>query len=177
MTMLQRLKEVAIGLSMIVVAIIMLISPNDGYELIISILTFWFVVKGISDLINYFTMSRFMVGGRMSLYMGILMLDFGLFTDAMTDIPHFYLMIYLVALHAFSGLVEVLRALEARRNGSSSYRLKLSHGALDLLMALCCIIFIRHLGIAVLIYSIGLIYSSVLRIISACRRTRLVYIQ
>ncbi len=162
---------------MIVASVVMMYSPTDGYDTMILLLTLWFVVKGIGDLAYYFTMSRFMVSGRMNLYRGLLMLDFGIFTSAMTDIPHYYVLIYLISLHAFSGLVEVLRALEAKRGGAPSWRLKCSHGVLNLLVAVCCIFYIRHMSFVVFVYCLGLIYSSILRIISACRKNRFAQIQ
>ena len=137
----------------------------------------YFAVKGIRAIVYYVTMARFMVGGRTSLYNGIIFLDLGILTFTLTEVPHYYVLIYLIAIHAFSGVVEVLRAFEAKRFGAGSWRLKIGHGAVNIIMALLCVIFITHINIAVIVYGIGLIYSSLLRIISACRRTKLIYIQ
>ena len=117
-----------------------------------------------------------MVGGRTSLYIGVIMLDLGIVTATLTDVPHFIVMLYLIAIHAFSGIVEVLRALEAQRY-KSSWRLKLSHGLLNIVIAIACIVFIRHMHIAVVVYCSGLIYSAAMRIITAHRTRRLAYIQ
>ena len=172
----RRIEETAAGIIMIVAAIVMLAAPKEGYPLIIAILSVAFAARGIRQLIFYFTMARFMVGGRMTLYTGIILLDFGVFTGTLTDVPHIYVLLYLVAINAFSGMVEVLRALESRRYGSG-WRLKMSHGVLNILMAVACFVFIKQAGTAVIIYGIGLVYSSVMRIISAWRKTKFVYIQ
>ncbi len=176
MTKAKRVREIFIGMLMIAAAVLIMHSPRNGYPLIITALAVWFVIRGIYFLIYFFTMSRFMVGGRVSLYMAIFLIDLGALAGSLTDVPHYYILLYLIGLHAFSGLVEIVRALEQRRVGAPSYRLKLTHGALDLLMALICIIFIRHLGTAVLIYGVGLIYSAILRIVSACRKNKYIYI-
>ncbi len=177
MTKLTRVKEIIFGIVMIACAVLIMISPADGYDTLILILAIWLMLRGIRTLIFYFSMARFMVGGRSQLYSGVIFLDFGLLTATLTDVPHYYVLLYLTMIHAFSGLIEILRALEAKRYGAPSWRLKLSHGILNLLVTVSCLIFMRYLATAVIVYCIGLIYSSVMRIISACRRTKLVYIQ
>ncbi len=177
MTKIQKIKEAALGLILLAAAMIMMTDPSRGYDLIIMLICIYLTLCGLGRLIYFFQMARFMVGGRMTLYTGIIMFDFGILTKTLTDVPHYYVLVYLISIHAFSGLVEILRVLEARRCGSRSWRLKLAHGIINILMAAACIMFIRNLRVAVIIYSLGLIYSGVMRIISACRRTVLIYIQ
>ncbi|MCR5338272.1 MAG: hypothetical protein K6E75_06915 [Lachnospiraceae bacterium] len=177
MTKLQRVKEIIWGLMMILAALIMLIVPKEGYDFVIAILSLVYTVKGINTIIYYFTMARFMVGGKNSLYMGIILLDFGILTGTLTDVPHYYVLLYLITLHAFSGVVEILRSLEAKRYGARSWKLKMGHGMLNFAMSAVCIIFMKQMPVAVIVYATALLYSAVLRIISACRRTKLVYIQ
>ena len=176
MTKFQRVKEIVFGLIMIFLAYVMMRFPKEGYEFIIFIFAVYFTLTGIRNITYFVTMARYMVGGRTSLYNGIILLDLGILTRELTNVPHYYVLVYLIAIHAFSGAVEVLRALEAKRFGGS-WKLKMGHGVVNILMALVCAVFIKYMNLAVIIYCIGLIYSSILRIISACRRTKLVYIQ
>ena len=176
MTKLQRVKEIVFGLIMIFLAYVMICFPKEGYEFIIFIFAVYFTAAGIRTIIYYVTMARYMVGGRSSLYNGVILLDLGLLTLELTNVPHYYVLVYLIAIHAFSGAVEVLRALEAKRFGGS-WKLKIGHGVVNIILALICVVFIKYTDLAVVIYCIGLIYSSLLRIISACRRTKFVYIQ
>ena len=104
-------------------------------------------------------------------------MDFGALTGSLTDVPQFYVLAYLIAIHAFTGLVEILRAREARSQGAKMWRMKMLHGIIDLVMAVICIIFINEESIAVLIYGIGLIYSAIIKISMAFRKTKFVYIQ
>ncbi len=177
MTAVQRIREVISGLFMFIGALLLLTDPEYGYLLVVYLLAFILLTMGIRKLYYYFTMARYMVDGKESLYIGVILFDFGALTGSLTDIPKFYVLFYLIGIHAFSGLVEVLRAREARLQGASSWKFKLIHGMVDLLMAIICIMFINEGSIAVLIYAIGLIYSAVLKIISAFRKTRFVYIQ
>ncbi len=177
MTSVQRIRGILAGLTMIAMSVLLLIDKDIGYLVILSLITVGMTIAGISSLFYYFTMARFMCGGRVSLYKGLILIDAGFFTGTLSDVPRQYVLIYLIAIHAFSGGVEVLRALEARRYGAKSWRLKLSHGVVNLLMVLACLIFINKSGTVIFVYSIGLLYSGMLRIISACRRTAMVYIQ
>ena len=171
MTAFRRIKEIIHGIISLGCAAEMLAYPSDGYTLVIYLLGISLTLYGLGTLIYYFQMARFMVGGRTMLYIGIIAFDFGVFTNTLTDVPHYYILLYLILIHAFSGLVEILRVMEARRYGAKSWRLKLAHGIINLVMAFSCIVFIKQLKAAVFIYSLGLIYSAVMRIISACRRT------
>ncbi|MCR4763249.1 MAG: DUF308 domain-containing protein [Lachnospiraceae bacterium] len=177
MTKLQRIKSIVTGVIMIATAILLIQMPSDGYLVILAILSVGMVVSGTGTLIYYFSMARFMVGGRRMLYKGILLLDFGFFTMSLSDIPRFYILLYLLGIHAFSGFVEVLRAREAKGYGSGVWKGKLFHGLLDIAMAVACVTFIRQPGTAVIIYSLGLIYSALLRIVSAFQKTKMIYIQ
>lgn len=177
MTRFQKIKETVFGFIMLGYAVLLFVSPSNGYTSIIAILSLYFTLMGLRRLIYYFTMARFMVGGRGYLYTAIIMLDFGILTGTLEDVPHYYVLIYLIALHAFSGAIRILRALEARRYGAGSWKVKFSHGIFDVVLAMVCVIFIKHMSMAVIIFSIGLAYSSVLRIISGLRKTKFIYIR
>ena len=87
------------------------------------------------------------------------------------------MLLYLIAIHAFSGAVEILRAMEARRTVDGPWKVKFSHGIVNILLALSCLIFIKQTNTALIIYSAGLAYSAVIRIISALRKTAFVVIR
>lgn len=177
MTRLQRAEYFLSGLMMIAAAVLIMQEPEIGYYLIILILAIGLIITGIGYILYFVVMTRYMVGGKRMLYKGVFLFDFGIFTFSLSSIPQVYVLLYLVAIHAFSGLVEILRVFEARRNGSRSWKLKLGHGIINLLMAVCCFVFIGNPSTSVFIYSLGLIYSAVIRIITAFRRSTFVYIQ
>ena len=163
---------------MVVVALIFIVAPSDeAYVFVIAVLSTGLLIKGLRDIIFYFTMARHMVGGKMILIQGVIVLDFALLTGSMSDVPKIYILLYLVVLHAFSGVVEVLRAMEARRIVSGPWKMKFTHGVVDFLLALSCFIYIRQTHTALIIYSIGLLYSAVMRIANALRRTTFILIR
>ncbi|MCR4832974.1 MAG: hypothetical protein K5900_05315 [Butyrivibrio sp.] len=177
MTRLQRIRAFVTGGITLYLAALMMLAPDEGYPVVLIFISLGLMFYGIRSLIYYFTMARFMVGGRMILYRAIVMLDFGYLTATLSDIPRIYVLIYLIVIHAFSALVEILRAGEDKRYGARSWKLKLSHGIVNLIIALVCIVFIGKHNTAVYMYSLGLMYSAIVRIVSAFRKTTFIYIQ
>ncbi len=178
MTVFQRIRGVFVGVLMLVFAVILIVNPSDDiYMLLIIILALGLVISGIKDIIFYFTMARHMVGGKMILIQGVIVLDFGILTGSFSNVPKFYVLLYLIVVHAFSGVVETLRALESKRAVDGPWKLKLSHGIVNFLLAAACLIFIKHADTALIIYGIGLVYSAVMRILTAFRRTAFMVIE
>ena len=167
-----------IGLVMLIVAILFIAYPIDElYLFLMIILAAGLMIRGISDIVFYFTMAKHMVGGKIILFQGVIILDLAMFTGSITNVPKFYILLYLIGIHAFSGVVETLRALEAKRTVDGPWKLKLMHGIINFSLASACLIFIKHTDTALIIYGIGLIYSAVVRIISAFRKTAFVVIE
>ena len=59
MTLFQRIKKILFALLMIVVAVMLLALPDeDGLDVVLFILMLGLAIKGIKDIIFYFTMAR-----------------------------------------------------------------------------------------------------------------------
>ena len=173
-----RIRNVLIGILMILLSLVMLVlEPEVGFLIAAVILSVALLVTGIRLLFYYFTMARHMVGGKIQLYVGLIVLDFGIFTMTLTHVPHIYLILYMLGAHAFGGVINILRALEARRNAASSWKLKFSQGVVNLLVAVLCLFSLGSTRLLVILYCMGLLYSAIVRIISAFRKTAIVYIQ
>ena len=162
---------------MLVAALIMMAKPLEGYRIVVVFLSLYFAFMGLKHLVNFFTLARFMVGGRLILFEGVVLLDFGLLSASLTDVPRGYIMLYLIAVHAFSGVVEILRAREAKSYGSGRWRFKITHGIVNILMAIACIAYIKKPAAVVVIYAMGLAYSALMWIISGLRKNTMIYIQ
>lgn len=178
MTIFQRIRNILIGLIMILIGLIFLINPSDeAYILVIGVLFLGLTIKGIKDIIFYITMARHMVGGKIILFQGVVLLDFALLTGSLSNVPKIYILLYLILINGFAGIVEVLRALESKKEVDGPWKMKFSHGIVNFILALSCLIFIRHNNTALIIYSIGLIYSAIMRIINSFRRTTFILIE
>ena len=121
-------------------------------------------------------MARYAVGGKAALFYAIFLLDFGAYTLTIADESELAIFLYLTAWYAFSGLVSILRALEAKRH-KASWKMNMAHGIGCVLIALLCVFSVHNIHVLVYIYCGGLIYSACIRIAAAFRRTEIVFIQ
>lgn len=175
MSLAQRIRSVLAGLVMMVGAFVLVSYPEEGFALVVAVLCLMLLGAGIRWVVYYFTMGRHMVDGKWSLYVGAFLFDLGFLTGSLTDVPKSYVMLYLVAGHLFTGLVSVLGALEAKRY-ESPWKLKMTHGVVNIVVSVVCLVLIRSLRAVVYLYSAGLVYSACMRIATALRRTSIVYI-
>lgn len=173
----QRVTNVLSGLLMILLGVWMIFSPKMTFSVVAAILSISLTVYGVRYLFFYFTMARHMVGGKLMLFVGIIVLDLGAFTATLVDTPRIYIILYLLGVHAFTGVIDILRALEAKSYGGSTWKLSVVNGAVEILIALTCAVFLKSDEVLICIYAAGLIYSALVRIASAFRRTAIVYIQ
>ena len=175
MTSLQRIKAVLEGLLMLLGVALLLLVPESGYLIIGLILGTILLLEGVRSMLFYFTMARSMVGGRMILFRGIIALDLGMFALSLQDIPPIYILLYLLVAHLFSGVVDMLRCLEARRLGSP-WRMNLALALANILLVAACGFCFRNPTLLSYVYASGLFYSACLRIAQAFRKTAIVYI-
>ena len=173
----QRIKNILIGALIILGALILIVFPEEGLIITAGILSLSLFIYGIKTLIYYITIARHMVGGRIMLYLAVVVLDLGMFTLMLTNIPKIYIVLYLVVVYAFSGAIDILRALEAKKYQASSWRFSLISGIINVVVAILCVVFIGSSNMIVYLYCAGLIYSAIVRIVTAFRKTAIVYIQ
>ena len=179
MSLMQRVKTIVAALLMIAAAVVMLIYPDNGLAFIALILSVSLTLYGLRTLAYYFSMARHMVGGKRILYQGVIVFDLGIFTLTMAYNHTVYVILYLLAIHAFAGVVDVMRAMEARRF-DGPWRMDMASGIVNVsiaILAVICGFFLNNMQDIVYIYASGLIYSAVLKIVNALRKTSIIYIQ
>ncbi len=178
MTIYQRIKKILFSLCMFAVALFFILYPSDNaYMIVVGILSIGLAIAGIKDIVFYFRMARHMVEGKMILIQGVIIFDFAIITGSLADVPKIYILLYLIGVHAFSGVVEVLRAMEAKSTVGGPWKLKFSHGIVNFALAIACLIFIRQSNTALIIYSLGLMYSAVVRLFDAFGKTTFMVIE
>lgn len=176
MTIWQKLKNVLSAVFMILIGMEMLIFWEKAYMIIIGVFSLTLEIMGISKIIFYFSMARYMVGGRNILFRGILFFDFGIFTGSLVWVPKGYVLVYLAGTLAFSGVVNIIGASEAKRI-ESSWRFKTFQGIVKILFAISCLIFLRSEVRVVDICAIGFILSALMSIASTFRRHQVITIE
>ena len=179
MSLMQRVKSIVSALLMIGAAVVMLIYPDDGFMILALILSVSLTLYGLRALLYYFSMARHMVGGKRILYQGLIIFDLGIFTLTMVDNPKIYIILYLLGIRAFAGVIDILRAMEARRF-EGPWRMDMASGVVNVsiaILAVVCGFFLNNMQDIVYIYASGLFYSAVLKIVNALRKTSIIYIQ
>ncbi len=161
----QKIKKIIVAVLMLLFSYLMLTDAEDGYKLVALILSSSLFLYALRMLVYYFTMARNMVGGRSILFSGVILLDFGMFTMSITDLPKIYVVLYLLGLNALSGVVSLLRALESKQNGGLTWRRDYAHGIASLLFALLSLIFIRSVSMLVRLYGLQMIYLAIVQVV------------
>ena len=179
MTKFRRIAIFASSILMIAIAVVLMVFPGSAYPYVTLILSFMLIIYGVRKIIYFFSMARHMVGGRLTLYFAIIILDLGLFTATLSMIPLPYVMIYLLGGYAFAGAIDMMRAAELKKYHNSSWKFILGKGVGNISIALLCLalIFVNSTIPAVYVFAGGIIYSAVTRMIQATRKTAVVYIQ
>lgn len=176
MSRIRKIYNVVTGIVMLLLSLLLILDGENSIELIAGILVLSLLVRGIRLILYYFLSARHMIGGLWVLIAAIFLLELSMFTSTMDDYPRLYVILYLLCYHAFSGFVNLMRGLEARRYQSPEWKPNVIHGAFDFLIAMACLVFLRSSAMLAAAYGITLAWSALLRIASAFRRSEVIYI-
>lgn len=177
MTAVKRINSFISGIFKMFSAIILVLWPEEAVDIITAILAVSLLFYGIKMFVYYFTLARHMTGGLTVLYRAAVVFDIGLFAVKMPELPLVYVMIYLAALHGFSGIAAILKALESKRLEAPSWKLNFTSGIINVFMAVLCLLFFRSISIAVDIYCAGLFYAGIINVVQSMRKTASIYVQ
>lgn len=179
MSRFQRIKNIILGLIMIGFAVLIISIPEEGFLSVVVVIGLLLLLYGFRLLWYYFTMARHMVGGKSSLYQAVIIIDLALFTGSIASMNSFIIMFYLLGVFAFTGVIDILRAFETKRFGGA-WKGKFFTGCVLVLFAVLMLI----LGViqgdkTILVYgfAVSVIYAGLMRIITAFRKTAIIYIQ
>ena len=173
----ERILKILAGLLQLAAALIIIEMPENGLLLILLILSLMFAFSGIKDIVRYFTMTRYMVGGRQILFRGVIMLNFGIFSISLAAASGLYIALYLIGVYAFDGVVDILRAREAKSLQSGHWRLRMTEGMIKILLGIGCVVYMSSEKMLSVFFTVSLVYSALSRIASAFRRTSFIYVQ
>lgn len=180
MSKFSRIGNILLGAVVIFICAVMFIVPESGSLFFLLFLGIAFLVYGIRYLVYFFSMAKHMVGGLMIFFISIIALDIGAFTLTLSDESMTIVSIYLALFHGFYGVVHLLRAREAKHYDSPAWKWSLAECGVNFLVVIICsglIPFSPSPYFLIYICAAGLAYGAVMRIINACRRTAIIYIQ
>lgn len=178
MTSFQRIRKFLAGLGMLLGSFILIVDPEQGYYLVAILLSISLLLYGVRLLVYYFSMARHMVGGKSILYTAIVLTDLGLYTMTTITIPKIYLICHLLLSYGFSGIVDMMKAVEDKRLQSGSWRMSFVTGLGNLVIAVvaftCMVSHSTQLMMD--IYCAGLAYAGIMKMVDSFRKTAVVYI-
>ena len=158
-------------------ALFLMIIPEIAFLLIAAFVGLWLTFYGLKYLIYYMTHAQHMVGGKWFLLLGLLMFDMGMFATLLIDQAQMIMIIYVVAAHFVAAVLNFARAYSNKGDGNPGWKIDLAQGIGNISQVVLCLVFINYVEVPVFIYCSGVIYSSILNIITACKKTAIVYVQ
>ena len=175
MRKITRLKNLIIALIMFAIAIALFAEPQYGPLVIILLVGLALIAYGLVTLIFYITMASHMVGGKRIFYRSILILDLGVLLLAGYNGSEQLILLYLLGVLAVSGGIDIIRALEFRKEGAS-WKRRLISGLVCIAMLIVGTILMDNPRTVVYIFCIRLLYLGVTRLISVFKKTAVIYI-
>lgn len=176
MNVFKKFLSIIWALIVLLLSFIMITEPEIGHVVIVAVIAFGLIIRGIKYLTFYYKMAKHMVGGKGIFYYGVSYLNVGIFTLTLFDIEQIYIMIYLLGMYLFLGFISIMRALEMKKM-DSPWKFKLIEGLGYIFIAILGAVFIHSMMLTSIIYCAGLLYSAIMRIVSSFRQTSIVYIQ
>ena len=180
MTIKRRIFNILVSAIMIFTGFLMITIPETGILFAALIFSIALIIFGLRYLFYYLTMAKYMVGGKTQLFIGIIILDFGLFTLSMISKSTPLILLFLQVFYGASGVISIVRAREAKKNGAPLWKYNMINGIINIaIMAMAMIYgyFYQSATLLVWIFSLGLIYMAVTILISVFRKTAMPYIQ
>lgn len=165
------------GLLMMLCSVLVISSPEAGYQIVLLILELMLLIRGVRQLVFYFSMARFMVGGISIFYRGLLLLDAGLFALNLDNVPRMYTMLYLIGYMLIAGLVDAAYANEERRQRYGRWKYQMFSGTVKIVISFICLFHLGSVEIITAIYGVGLFFSAVSHMVTSFRRSAIVYVQ
>ncbi len=173
----RKVISLIVSLFLVIAGLIVIFDHVDGYFYVMILLEYALLVYGIRQLIYYFTLARYKVGGLSVLFKGIIFLDMGLFAVGLIVLPQMFISIYLVGCLLLSGVIDILQAKTGRQLQYGHWKITFSFGLVKCLIALSCLFFLRSTTILSYIFAGGLFHSAFYRILTAFQKTEIVYVE
>ena len=96
MSKVNRIKNIVIGIVIIMVSISMLVFPDTGYYMATFILGVALLINGIKQFAYFLSMGIHMVGGKIILYRALITLDLSFFILSIRGTGQRYMMVYFI---------------------------------------------------------------------------------
>ncbi len=179
MTKAKRVLAFLQGSGLIVLSLLLFLAPEDGLGLVIVLIGIPLLARGVGAVFYYFRMARYMVGGKLVLYRGIIFLDLGILTLSISASQDIIILLGVAGANVFAGAIAMARSFEAKKIGSRRWIPRGVYGLVMLASAVAVnvtVLYQHQITIAVYVFAAGLVYTAMQRFSRAFRRSAIVYI-
>ncbi len=173
----KKITNIIIAIFMLIAGILLMIFPRYGYSLVMLLLVISLLFYSFRHLFYYFTMARYKVDGISVFYKGLIVLDAGIFALYLGNVPRAYGVFYLIICMLVSGAIDMLQSSQARKLESGHWKYQMFYGLVKVAVAILCFFFLNSARALAYMYGLGLIHSALSRLITALRRTAMVYVK
>ncbi|MBQ3274001.1 MAG: hypothetical protein IJH51_01745 [Christensenellaceae bacterium] len=174
----QRFRMLITAAFMILISVILIAFPGIGVPVAGLILGAILLFMGLRYLFYYMTMAKNMVGGKLMLYLGIILLDIGAFSLTILNSYQTFILLFLQAVFGITGAISILRAVEAKKSGSPAWKANFLNGVINIgimIAAFICANFSVPERMIVYVFCAGMLYAAAMRIYPVFRKTAVVY--
>lgn len=158
-------------------ALAIVLMPDMALEFLALGISITLTYYGAKFLIYYLTHAQHMVGGKWFLLIGLILFDMGVFAIAIYDQAKIITVIYVIGTHLVSGILSMIRVAGNKKDNNPGWKTDLVQGIASISQVILCIIFINSVTIISISYAIYTIYYATMMVISAFKKTAIVYVQ
>lgn len=177
MSKVRRVLTIIASLIAIEGSIALMTIPDIAYEVLALGVGMMLVYYGVRYIIYYITNAQHMVGGKWFMLIGIIMFDMGTFAIAIFDRAQVITIVYIIITHFVVTVLGAIRTVGDRKDNNPRWKISLAQTIAGFIQITLSVIFINHSMIPLYLYCIYAIYSAILMIISAFKKTAIVYVQ
>ena len=173
----RRIFTILASLLAIEGAVSLVFMPDIALKVLAIGISITLIYYGARYLLYYITHAQHMVGGKWFLLIGLVLFDMGIFAMTLIDQAKILTLIYIIGSHAVVAVLGMIRAVGNKKDNNPGWKIDLAQGIGAIIQITICIVFIRSDLIPVYSYCVYAVYSAVLMIIRAFKKTAIVYVQ
>jgi len=171
MGLMRRFINIIIGLLLVISSLLIFIEPELGLYIALFFFTAVIFIFSIRTIVYYIRLARHMVGGQIILFIGIFTFCVAAYAVNIQNAPVKTISVIMIVMFTFTGVIDLLRAREAKRGGAGSWKFSMASAIVEIILAVACQVFhAANTDVTGIIFGIALLYSGVSRIISALRK-------
>lgn len=158
-------------------AVLLMLIPSYAFDIIALGACIYLLGYGSKYLLYYLTHAQHMVGGKWFLLLGLILFDVGVLATTLLNQAKIITLIFILGIHSVIALLGLIRAAGNRKDHNPGWKVDFVQGIIAICQITLCLIYIRSDIIPVYSYCIYAICSSILTIVSAFKKSAIVYVQ